>query len=55
MAVTPVISEEMHAGQGVALTVREPSVSFNDRYAFFSLIFVSAAAGANVAVRLLVG
>ena len=54
MVVTPVISDEMCIGQGVALTVYDTSVTFDERYAFFGLNFTHAAAAANVVVRVLV-
>ena len=54
MVVTPVISDEMCIGQGVALTVYDTSVTFDERYVFFYLIFTRAAADANVVVRVLV-
>ncbi len=54
MVVTPVISDEMRIGQGVALTVRDTSVSFDGRNAFFSFKFACATAYANGLVRLLV-
>ena len=54
MVVTPVISDEMRIGQGVALTVHDTSVSFDGRNAFFSFKFVCATAYANGLVRLLV-
>ena len=54
MVVTAVISDEMHVGQGVALTVRETSVSFDGRNGFFSRRFACAAADANRAVGVLV-
>jgi|AP59_1055472.scaffolds.fasta_scaffold42277_1 hypothetical protein len=54
MVVTPVISDEMCIGQGVALTVYDTSVTFDERYVFFCLKFTRAAADANVVVRVLV-
>ncbi|GEM_PF-5022769 len=54
MVVTPVISDEMCIGQGVALTVYDTSVTFDERYAFFGLNFTRAAAATNVVVRVLV-
>ena len=54
MVVTPVISDEMHVGQGVALTVRETSVSFDGRNGFLSRRFECAAADANRVVGVLV-
>ncbi len=54
MVVTPVISDEMCIGQGVALTVYDTSVTFDERYVFFYPIFTRAAADANVVVRVLV-
>ena len=54
MVVTPVISDEMHVGQGVALTVCETSVSFDGRNGFFSSRFARATADADRVVGLLV-
>jgi len=54
MAVTPVISDEMYIGQGVALTVYDTSVTFDEGYVFFCLRFTRAATDANVVVRVLV-